>query len=154
MRITTFLPRFQENIDDEADAAQIAFVKISDEAMLREYDLDPLPALVYFRETFPMIYPGDISKEEAVLDWVFKLKEADRDQIEDVDHRSLRMLLGECGTIGKEIVGNSLIFCGFFSDEMDNVAVFYYEEDCGSSCDTILGEYLFSKVASQVFNCL
>ncbi|XP_021959977.1 uncharacterized protein LOC110855885 isoform X3 [Folsomia candida] len=107
-----------ENIDDEADAASIAFVKISDEAMLREYDLDPLPALVYFNEKFPMIYPGDMSKEEAVLDWVFKLKEADRDQIEEVDHRTLRMLL----------------------DEMDNVAVFYFEDDCGSSCDKILEE--------------
>lgn len=84
-----------ENIDDEADAANIAFVKISDEAMLREYDLDPLPTLVYFREKFPMIYPGDLSREEAVLDWVMKLKEADRDTIEVVDHRTLRMLLDE-----------------------------------------------------------
>lgn len=81
--------------DDEADAANIAFVKISDEAMLREYDLDPLPTLVYFREKFPMIYPGDLSREEAVLDWVMKLKESPKDHIEVVDHRTLRMLLDE-----------------------------------------------------------
>jgi len=95
-----------ENIDDEADAASIAFVKISDDQMLREYDLDPLPALVYFRDKFPMIYPGDLTKEEAVLDWVFKLKESDRDQIEEVDHRTLRMLLDELDHV-------AVLFCKF-----------------------------------------
>ena len=35
-----------ENIDDEADNEGMAFVKISDSDMLREYDLNPLPALV------------------------------------------------------------------------------------------------------------
>lgn len=84
-------------------------MKISDEAMLREYDLDPLPTLVYFREKFPMIYPGDLSREEAVLDWVMKLKEADRDTIEEVDHRTLRMLL----------------------DELDHVAVLFREWSVG-----------------------
>jgi hypothetical protein len=52
-----------ENIDDELDGASVAMVKISDEAMLREYDLDPLPTLVYFRDKFPMIFPGDMTKE-------------------------------------------------------------------------------------------
>lgn len=50
-------------IDDELDGASVAMVKISDEAMLREYDLDPLPTLVYFRDKFPMIFPGDMAKE-------------------------------------------------------------------------------------------
>ncbi|ODM96284.1 putative protein disulfide-isomerase C1F5.02, partial [Orchesella cincta] len=106
-----------ENIDDEADAANIAFVKISDDSMLREYDLDPLPTLVYFREKFPMIFPGDLSREETVLDWVMKLKEAPRDTIEEVDHRTLRMLL----------------------DELDHVAVLFHEENC-PECDDILKE--------------
>jgi hypothetical protein len=100
-----------ENIDDEADAASIAFVKISDEQMLREYDLEPLPALVYFREKFPMIYPGDLTKEEAVLDWVFKLKESDRDQIEEVDHRTLRMLLDELDHVAVLFCEQALFSC-------------------------------------------
>jgi hypothetical protein len=100
-----------ENIDDEADAASIAFVKISDEQMLREYDLEPLPALVYFREKFPMIYPGDLTKEEAVLDWVFKLKESDRDQIEEVDHRTLRMLLDELDHVAVLFCEQALFLC-------------------------------------------
>lgn len=55
-----------ENIDDECDSSDIAFVKISEEAMLTEYDLDPLPTLVYFRNKFPQIFNGDLSKEEQV----------------------------------------------------------------------------------------
>ncbi|CAG7689960.1 unnamed protein product [Allacma fusca] len=105
-----------ENIDDEADDLGIAFVKISDEGMLREYDLDPLPALVFFRAKFPMIYAGDLAKEEVVLEWLITLKNADRDTIEEVDHRTLRMLL----------------------DELDHVAVLFYEDNCGAVCDSVL----------------
>lgn len=38
-----------ENIDDEADQLGIGFVKINDESLAEEYNLDPLPALVYYR---------------------------------------------------------------------------------------------------------
>ena len=117
------------NIDDDADKEDIAFLKISDESMLKEYDLEPLPAIVYFREKFPQIYPGsDLTKEEAVspqfallsafsnsmrrkviicdesytfqiLDWVLKLKKAPRDVIVEVDRRTLRMLLDELDSV-------------------------------------------------------
>lgn len=97
------------NIDDDADKEDIAFLKISDEAMLKEYDLEPLPAIVYFREKFPQIYPGhDLTKEEAVLDWVMKLKKAPRDVIVEVDRRTLRMLLDELDSV-------AVFFCTFNS---------------------------------------
>jgi len=93
----------------------MAFVKISDTDMLREYDLT-LPALVkkifflirlndqfwmfdlsqvYFRAKFPRIYPGDLHKEGNVLQWLLQLKKSPTDLIEEVDRRTLRMLLDE-----------------------------------------------------------
>jgi len=105
-----------ENIDDEADNEGMAFVKISDSDMLREYDLNPLPALFYFRAKFPRIYPGDMHKESNVLQWLLQLKKSPTDVIEEVDRRTLRMLL----------------------DEMDHVGVFFYEDTCSKQCTDIL----------------
>lgn len=45
-----------ENIDDEADQLGIGFVKIADEELADEYNLGPLPALVYYRHQIPIIY--------------------------------------------------------------------------------------------------
>lgn len=47
-----------ENIDDEADQLDIGFVKIHDEALADEYNLGPLPALVYYRHQIPILYEG------------------------------------------------------------------------------------------------
>lgn len=45
-----------ENIDDEADQLGIGFVKIADEELADEYNLGPLPVLVYYRHQIPIIY--------------------------------------------------------------------------------------------------
>lgn len=47
-----------ENIDDECDRNEIAFVKISNLDEAKEYGLDVLPALVYFENRIPSIYEG------------------------------------------------------------------------------------------------
>lgn len=47
-----------ENIDDEADQLDIGFVKIHDESQADEYNLGPLPALVYYRHQIPILYEG------------------------------------------------------------------------------------------------
>lgn len=47
-----------ENIDDEADQLGIGFVKINDENLADDYNLGPLPALVYYRHQTPIIYSG------------------------------------------------------------------------------------------------
>lgn len=47
-----------ENIDDEADQLGIAFVKINDEELAKEYNLGELPKLVYYRHQIPIIYEG------------------------------------------------------------------------------------------------
>ena len=49
-----------ENIDDEADEHDIAFVKIDDDQLVEDYDFDKddLPKLIYFRNGIPLMYTG------------------------------------------------------------------------------------------------
>lgn len=47
-----------ENIDDECDQNDIAFVKIDNDAEAKEYGIDSLPALIYFEKRIPHIYDG------------------------------------------------------------------------------------------------
>jgi len=84
-----------ENIDDEADQLGIAFVKINDEALAKEYNLGELPKLVYYRHQIPIIYEGSLSREEDVLEWLIENKSTgdDSDVIEDVSGRTLQTLI-------------------------------------------------------------
>ena len=89
-----------ENIDDECDSNEIAFVKISNLAEAKEYGLDTLPALVYFENRIPSVYEGkswlliiqwhkliglinycdaagNLSEEEQVLTWLLEQKNSD-----------------------------------------------------------------------------
>jgi len=47
-----------ENIDDDCDQHNIAFVKISDLEEAKEYGLDSFPTLVLFERKIPHIYDG------------------------------------------------------------------------------------------------
>ncbi|CAH1128575.1 unnamed protein product [Ceutorhynchus assimilis] len=84
-----------ENIDDEADQLGIGFVKINDEDLAEEYNLEPLPALVYYRHQIPIIYSGDLTKEEDVLEWLVQHKSTgdEDDIIEDVTLKTLSTLI-------------------------------------------------------------
>ncbi len=89
-----------ENIDDECDSNDIAFVKISNLDEAKEYGLDTLPALVYFENRIPSVYEGiavsptlrwnssvkiswfmfdigNLSEEEQVLKWLVEQKNSD-----------------------------------------------------------------------------
>ncbi|XP_047362588.1 uncharacterized protein LOC124954154 isoform X1 [Vespa velutina] len=85
-----------ENIDDEADQLGIGFVKIADEQLAEEYNLGPLPALVYYRHQIPIIYEHELSKEEDVLEWLVANKSTgdEEDVIEDVTSKTLNTLIG------------------------------------------------------------
>lgn len=50
-----------ENIDDDCDQHNIAFVKISDLDEAKEYGIDALPTLVFFERRIPHIYDGRYS---------------------------------------------------------------------------------------------
>ncbi|KAG5893623.1 hypothetical protein JTB14_006290 [Gonioctena quinquepunctata] len=84
-----------ENIDDEADQLGIGFVKINDENLADEYNLGTLPALVYYRHQIPIIYEGELTKEEDVLEWLVQHKSTgdEDDIIEDVTLKTLTTLI-------------------------------------------------------------
>lgn len=85
-----------ENIDDEADQLGIGFVKIHDATLAEEYNLGSLPALVYYRHEIPILFEGELSKEEDVLEWLVENKSTgdEEDVIEDVTAKTLSTLIG------------------------------------------------------------
>lgn len=50
-----------ENIDDECDQNNIAFVKIDNDEEAKEYGIDSLPALIFFEKRIPHVYDGMIA---------------------------------------------------------------------------------------------
>lgn len=80
-----------ENIDDELDAQNVPFVKTDDLDAAAEYGIDSLPRLVYFENSIPAIYDGDLKNEEKVLEWV--LHQVSSDQIEEVSNAMLEKLI-------------------------------------------------------------
>ena len=49
-----------EVLDDKMDKNEIKFFKISDDDIDKDYDLEDMPALVYFHKTVPHVYQGDL----------------------------------------------------------------------------------------------
>ncbi|CAG9815355.1 unnamed protein product [Phaedon cochleariae] len=106
-----------ENIDDECEDKDIDFIKISDDGIQKEYDLPSLPAVVFYRNRFREIYTGDLMHEEAILDWILKLRDSEPDVIESVDRKTLQVLI----------------------NDVEHLAVLFYSDDC-EECDDILEE--------------
>lgn len=63
-----------ENIDDECDQNDIAFVKIDDDEEAKEYGIDSLPTLVFFERRIPHVYEGDLMNEDELLGWMLHQK--------------------------------------------------------------------------------
>ncbi|XP_070499226.1 uncharacterized protein hlk isoform X3 [Chironomus tepperi] len=63
-----------ENIDDECDQNDIAFVKIDDDNEAREWGIEELPTMVLFERGIPHIYEGDLMQEEELLGWLIHQK--------------------------------------------------------------------------------
>jgi thioredoxin-like negative regulator of GroEL len=63
-----------ENIDDECDQNNIAFVKIDDVGEAKEYGIDVIPSLVFFEKKIPHLYEGDLLKEDELLGWLLHQK--------------------------------------------------------------------------------
>ena len=101
-------------------------VEDNDEAM--EYGVSVLPVLIYFENSIPSIYDGDLMKEEEVLDWLIEQKTSDT--IEEVTDKILEKLIeneeylavffsGRCSLLS--IVGYfSLIFQNKIFDQEHN----------------------------------
>lgn len=63
-----------ENIDDECDQNDIAFVKIDDDKEAKEYGIETIPTMVFFEKGIPHVYEGDLMKEEELLGWLIHQK--------------------------------------------------------------------------------
>lgn len=63
-----------ENIDDECDQNDIAFVKIDDDNEAHEWGIEELPTMVLFERGIPHIYEGDLMQEEELLGWLIHQK--------------------------------------------------------------------------------
>ncbi|KAL0110124.1 hypothetical protein PUN28_013635 [Cardiocondyla obscurior] len=117
-----------ENIDDEADQLGIGFVKIADEQLADEYNLGPLPALVYYRHQIPIIYEHELSREEDVLEWLVANKSTgdEEDVIEDVTAKTLNTLIGN--------IDNLVVLFYDHGDE-DSMQVLNELEKIDDDCD-------------------
>ncbi|GFY48898.1 protein disulfide-isomerase [Trichonephila inaurata madagascariensis] len=98
-----------EKIDDEADQQGIVFLKTSDIAAAEKFGIEYLPALVFFYDGMPNIYPGDIKDEDEVLEWL--ITQLTKDEIEDVTEKMLLYLV----------------------DSSPNLAALFYDEDAAVS---------------------
>lgn len=80
-----------ENIDDECDQNNIAFVKINDPAEAKEYGIDNIPSLVLFERRIPHLYEGDLLKEDELLGWLLHQKR--HSEIPDVTDEMMDRLI-------------------------------------------------------------
>lgn len=101
-----------ENIDDEADANGIDFVKIDDSQLAKDVGVYALPAIVFYRSGSeePIIYAGDMKNEENLLAWLLTEKDPTADFIEDMDGEVLQRVIRDA----------------------DAIAVYFYKDD--STC--------------------
>ncbi|KAL1464793.1 hypothetical protein WDU94_004408 [Cyamophila willieti] len=94
-----------ENIDDECDSHDIAFVKIDNDKEAKEYGIDTIPTLVLFEKGIPHIFEGDLMKEEELLSWLVHQKR--HSEIPDISDEIMEKLI----------------------DKVEYLAVLFYDKD-------------------------
>merc|ERR1711915_279530 len=94
-----------ETIDDNLDEEEVEFVKCSEPNAQRDYGLTQVPALVFFENGVPEVYPGDLKNDDETLAWISM--ELSKQEIEEVNPAILSYLM----------------------DSSDFLAVFYYQKD-------------------------
>ncbi|OQR73882.1 hypothetical protein BIW11_01064 [Tropilaelaps mercedesae] len=82
-----------ENIDDDTDKYGIYFVKTDDMEYAKELGVSEVPSLVYFENHSPSIYFGDLTNEDAVLEWL--IKQRTEDTIENINRDMLNRMIEE-----------------------------------------------------------
>jgi hypothetical protein len=135
-----------ENIDDECDKHGIIFVKISDETKVRELGI-PVPSLVYFENRIPHLYEGDLTDEDATLNWL--IHQLKSDEIEEVTDEMLDQLIDRhpfvaalfCGYLTKLVFGchgnvYCLCCCPDDKDSKDDMKILLELENIDDECDS------------------
>eukprot|EP00092_Neocalanus_flemingeri_P014639 GFUD01015795.1.p1 GENE.GFUD01015795.1~~GFUD01015795.1.p1 ORF type:complete len:1842 (+),score=695.57 GFUD01015795.1:98-5623(+) len=94
-----------EQIDDDADAVGVKFVKTDEAEFAAEYGIESFPAILYFENKQPSIYDGDAAEETELLTWLlYQMKE---DTIENINRELLIKMI----------------------DEFEFLAVYFYEDN-------------------------
>ena len=59
-----------EKIDDRLDSLNIEIVKICDDGIDDDYELESLPSLVHFKKGEPTVYYGDLKQDDEIAEWI------------------------------------------------------------------------------------
>lgn len=91
-----------EKIDDECNSLGVQFVKCDDNEASQAYDIDTIPAVVFFEKEVPIIYEGDLLDEEELLQWL--VSQLEKDEIDDVNEEQLDRMIKDGTTL-------AVLFC-------------------------------------------
>jgi len=116
-----------EKVDDYCDKLGVSLVKINDLELVTEYNLGELPALVYYRHTIPILYEGDLTAEDDILEWLIQNRSSgdEEDVIEEVEFKSLEAMVSAVENI-------AVLFYNSKSSKMDQIleSVETIDDDC------------------------
>eukprot|EP00092_Neocalanus_flemingeri_P014640 GFUD01015796.1.p1 GENE.GFUD01015796.1~~GFUD01015796.1.p1 ORF type:complete len:410 (+),score=89.91 GFUD01015796.1:98-1327(+) len=116
-----------EKVDDYCDKLEISLVKINDLELVTEYNLGELPALVYYRHSIPILYEGDLTAEDDILEWLIQNRSSgdEDDVIEEVEFKSLEAMVSAVENI-------AVLFYNAKSTKMDQIleSVETIDDDC------------------------
>jgi len=116
-----------EKVDDYCDKLDIILVKINDLELVTEYNLGELPALVYYRHTIPILYEGDLTAEDDILEWLIQNRSSgdEDDVIEEVEFKSLEAMVSAVENL-------AVLFYNAKSTQMDQIleSVETIDDDC------------------------
>ena len=100
-----------ENVDDEAEAADIPIIKLEDKVLAKEVGVFALPSVVFFRaNTDPTIYAGDLKNEEAILEWLLVQKDPSNEAIEEQTGENLLKTIDNSEAVAVFLCKNFLNF--------------------------------------------
>jgi len=95
-----------ETIDDECDNRGVHFVKISDPAAAYHFGITSLPTLVFFKNSVPNLFDGNLLDDEAVLAW--QMTHLESSEIEEVSSGLLGRLIRDSRSL-------VVIFCKYMA---------------------------------------
>ena len=83
------------------------FLRIHDKELAEDFSLSKIPSLVFFRREIPIVYQGDLTDDQEMLEWMIKNKSSadDDDVLEMVDETQL----------------------GIMVDNVDNLLVYFWD---------------------------
>jgi len=82
-----------DNIDDDCATKGIHFVKVASKEANSQFEVSTLPTLVFFQNTKPSFFEGNLNEENQVLEWL--IAEAESSGIEEASSSVLEKIIRE-----------------------------------------------------------